>query len=604
MNNAHLKRYLDQYMSMPQTDFAVFITGEWGCGKTFFIDEYAGELKKKKVWKVSLNGASDEGVISSRLIENIIPKPRQNSVRMLGRMLVGAAEKWLKFDLKDFFKQEEIATFAKGLTNNPDLLIFDDFERCPMSPSSRLGVISAFVESGQKVIVVGAENELDKERDEKAYERIREKVVGKTFTVTTNLGEVFSTLVGHGVFKSTEKMLLECKEAIVSTMEFFCNGHQCNLRALKHCFRDFDCFISRIEHRYLESKQFYLDLSKIFISLDYVKQTGALKFEDFVRPGIPVGEQQVPTVFEQILNRLGLDGSSSGNQNHELIFNDDLWRDILWDRPVSNDHINETIQYLKYFHVEEVPEWFKLWHWHDCSDQEAASIVATIFEGIDEGRYKYPGEIMLIFVCLVELSSQGVIKKSSVELISLFKSYMDSLISDNSLIYSGDDDEYWRENDNWMGHLYWRLSDKDVQSQLTKVMDSKLRAVDIKRSERKVSDLVRMLKDRPEKFVSELKHAFKRQPCFNLIDVDTFWNAFINMSNQTKRELTFCLKDRWRDSGVSHVEVKFRDALKEHCDQYLADNKSSEYSPSIANVKFLRDGIKSFPKFDVWHKGE
>lgn len=598
MNNAHLKRYLDQYMSMPQTDFAVFITGEWGCGKTFFIDEYAGELKKKekKVWKVSLNGASDEGVISSRLMENIIPLARQNSVRMLGRMLVGAAGRWLKFDLKDFFKKEEIATFANGFVSNPDLLIFDDFERCPMSPSSRLGVISAFVESGQKVVVVGAENELDQERDEKAYERIREKVIGKTFTVTMNLGEVFPALVGKGVFKSAEKMLLESKETIVSAMEFFCDGHQCNLRALKHCFRDFDCFISRIEHRYMESKQFYLDLSKIFISLDYAKQTGALKFDDFIRPDVPVGEQYAAGVFEQVLNRLGLDGSSRGNQNHELIFNDDLWRDILWDRPVSSDRINEALQYLKYFHVEEVPDWLKLWHWHDYSDQEASSIVATIFEGIEERRYKYPGEIMLIFGCLVELSSQRAIKRSSVELVSLFKNYMDSLTSDNSLIYLGDDDEYWCENDNWKGHLYWRLSDKGVQTQLTKVMEEKLRTVDITRRERKVSDLVRMLKTQPEKFVSELKRFFKRQPCLNLIDVDTFWNAFINMSNQTKRELTFCLKDRWRDSGVSHVEVKFRDVLKEHCDQYLADNNSSEYSPSIANVKFLRDGIKSLPQ--------
>lgn len=595
MSNGHIKRYLDQYMAMSQTDFAVFITGEWGCGKTFFIDEYIDELRKKsaKVWKVSLNGAFDEEVISSRLLENIIPKPRQNSVRMLGRMLVGAAGRWLKFDLKDFFKQEEITTFASGFMSKPDLLIFDDFERCPMPPSSRLGAVSAFVEAGQKVIVVGAENELDQVRNEKAYERIREKVIGKTFTVTTNLGEVFPTLIGKGVFKSAEKMLLESKEAIVSTLDAFCDGHQCNLRALKHCFRDFDCFVSKIENRYMESRQFCLDLSVVFISLDYVKQTGALKFEDFIRPDVPVGEQQTPVVFEEVLHKLGLDGSLNGNQNHELVFNDDLWRDILWDRPVSNDRINEALQYLKYFHVEEIPDWFKLWHWHDYSDNEASSIVATIFEGINEGRYKFPGEIMLIFRCLVELSSQGAVKKSSVELVSMFKNYMDSLISDDSLIYSGDDDEYWRESDNWKGHIYWKLSDKDVLKQLIKAMEEKLRSADVKRRKREVSDLVRMLEAHPDEFVAELKHSFRRKPCFDLIDVDTFWSVFVGMPNQTKRELTFCLKDRWSDSGVFHAEVKFSDALKEHCDQYLGDNQSNEYSPSIANVKFLRDGIKT-----------
>jgi len=591
-------------MAMSQTDFAVFITGEWGCGKTFFIDEYIDELRKKsaKVWKVSLNGASDEEVISSRLLENIIPKQRQNSVRMLGRMLVGAAGRWLKFDLKDFFNHDEIATFASGFTSRPDLLIFDDFERCPMPPSSRLAVVSAFVEAGQKVIVVGAENELDQERNEKAYERIREKVVGKTFTVKTSLSEVFSTLVGKGVFKSVEKILLESKEAIVSTMDAFCDGHQCNLRALKHCFRDFDCFVSKIENRYMESKQFCLDLSMAFISLDYVKQTGALKFEDFIRPDVSAGERKTSVVFEEMLNKLGLDGSWSGNQNHELVFNDDLWRDILWDRPVSNNRINESLQYLKYFHEEEVPDWFKLWHWHDCSDKEAASIVATIFGGIDEGRYKYPGEIMLIFRCLVELSSQGAVKKTSVELVSMFNTYMDSLISDNSLIYSGDDDEYWRESDNWKGYIYWRLSNKDVLMQLLKAMEEKLRSIDVKRREQMVSNLVRMLNDQPDEFVAELKHYFRRRPCFDLIDVDTFWSAFVDMPNQSKREMTFCLRDRWSDSGVFYAEVKFSDALKEHCDQYLADNQSNEYSPSIANVKFLRDGIKTLCQYDVLNK--
>ena len=181
----------------------------------------------------------------------------------------------------------------------------------------------------------------------------------------------------------------------------------------------------------------------------------------------------------------------------------------------------------------------------------------------------------------------------------MFKNYMDSLISDDSLIYSSDDDEYWRESDNWKGHVYWRLSDKDVLMQLIKAMEEKLRSADVKRRKREVSDLVRMLEAHPDEFVAELKHSFRRKPCFDLIDVDTFWSVFVGMPNQTKRELTFCLKDRWSDSGVFHAEVKFSDALKEHCDQYLADSKFKEYSPSIANVKFLLDGMKALPQYDA-----
>ena len=35
--NTQLISYLDEYLQMQTPQFAVMITGKWGCGKTYFI---------------------------------------------------------------------------------------------------------------------------------------------------------------------------------------------------------------------------------------------------------------------------------------------------------------------------------------------------------------------------------------------------------------------------------------------------------------------------------------------------------------------------------------------------------------------------------------
>ena len=42
MNN-RLTSYLNEYLAMPTPQFAVMITGKWGCGKTFYIKNLIGE---------------------------------------------------------------------------------------------------------------------------------------------------------------------------------------------------------------------------------------------------------------------------------------------------------------------------------------------------------------------------------------------------------------------------------------------------------------------------------------------------------------------------------------------------------------------------------
>jgi len=48
-DNTQLTAYLNEYIKMSRPQFAVMITGKWGCGKTYYIDGLIKQWKKAKV---------------------------------------------------------------------------------------------------------------------------------------------------------------------------------------------------------------------------------------------------------------------------------------------------------------------------------------------------------------------------------------------------------------------------------------------------------------------------------------------------------------------------------------------------------------------------
>ena len=43
--NENIKKFLDGYMKNADPQYAVMLTGHWGCGKTFFINHWLEDLK-------------------------------------------------------------------------------------------------------------------------------------------------------------------------------------------------------------------------------------------------------------------------------------------------------------------------------------------------------------------------------------------------------------------------------------------------------------------------------------------------------------------------------------------------------------------------------
>jgi len=262
--NDTIASYLDQYLKMPQTDFAVFLNGAWGSGKTFFLNQYLADrygkskdcAKDKKFWRVSLNGLSTEESVGLHLLGNLLPHGNSLPAIIGARLSNWLLKRFFDFDLKTMFNGNEVSRYLSGKGVKPELIIFDDFERSVLSPERVLAFISSLVENGSKVVIIGAEKEIRGDVEQNTpYCRIREKVVGKTFDIECDLERVFQDLVGKDVFPNAEKPLLAAQGVLITLIKKYDTGvRQSNLRALKHAFRDFDYF--KLRRRGLSPRQF------------------------------------------------------------------------------------------------------------------------------------------------------------------------------------------------------------------------------------------------------------------------------------------------------------------------------------------------------------
>ena len=117
---------------MPQTDFAVFLNGAWGSGKTFFVNQYLAArygkskdcAKDKKFWRVSLNGLSTEESVGLHLLGNLLPHGNSLPAIIGARLSNGLLKRF--FDYRDTPERRVLSLEKDGILCLP-VLGFDSY---------------------------------------------------------------------------------------------------------------------------------------------------------------------------------------------------------------------------------------------------------------------------------------------------------------------------------------------------------------------------------------------------------------------------------------------------------------------------------------------
>lgn len=172
------------YVDETLYNYAVMIDGEWGCGKTYFIQKRLyKELEKhenkhgqsdhdyqqRKIIYVSLYGVKSIEEVTKQLFmealvakagkgKGMIKKGTEAISSMLPVMFDILKNKGIELDVNNITEATE-----KLIPIKNSILIFDDLERCDCPTNEILGYINSFVEhENMKVIIVANQKEIGK----------------------------------------------------------------------------------------------------------------------------------------------------------------------------------------------------------------------------------------------------------------------------------------------------------------------------------------------------------------------------------------------------------------------------------------------------------
>jgi hypothetical protein len=261
------------------------LKGKWGCGKTWFIKKYCEKLKKngQNYLYVSLYGITSYSEIENHFFQQLHPVLSSKGMALAGKILKGLIKTSIKIDLDGDNKPDasvnsqipdiNLSEHFKSADGN--ILIFDDLERCGIKKQDILGYINYFVEhQGFKVLIVANEDDIiSKDKSETLYVNIKEKLIGKTFEIISDIDEVLDNLSKLIENDATKKEIVDNIRIIKET--YLASGYQ-NLRHLKQSLWDFERLFSVLPPDITSNKEFSKDLLQVFLAYSFEIKSGSI----------------------------------------------------------------------------------------------------------------------------------------------------------------------------------------------------------------------------------------------------------------------------------------------------------------------------------------
>ena len=248
----NIKKEIEYYIENINLSGALLLSGEWGCGKTFLINELKEHFNESgyQIISISLFGLKSIEDMEKQIKQNILSittigkESKHNSNKNRFKEIASTLSQYsktakaintvLSINILDFVKIEK-SIKCQG-SQRELILVLDDFERTEISIIELLGVINDFCENKKiKVIVVADEEKI---QDVK-YNEFKEKVIFNTYKLVPNSREVLSNIIAN--YETTENKYKSFLENHISTIyQVFNESKTSNFRSLKAILVNFE----------------------------------------------------------------------------------------------------------------------------------------------------------------------------------------------------------------------------------------------------------------------------------------------------------------------------------------------------------------------------
>lgn len=623
--NLHIEEYLKYYYSFDQEPgYAVLLKGKWGTGKTWFINETLKSLTKQngKYLYVSLYGVTSFEEIEDEFFKQLHPLLSSKSMALTGKIAKGLLKATLKIDLDGDGKADGSVSAQAPELNLPDyltntsgfIIVFDDLERASIDLESLLGYINHFVEhQGYKVIVVANEEEIlahQEQRDDfkLAYRRIKEKLVGKTFEINPDLRGALVNFISE--VKDTDAQAL-FNNNINLISEIYENSQYQNLRHLKQALWDFERFLSFVSSDASSKDGLLEHLLKIFLILSIEIKSGCILPKDISKFK---GEY-----FSSLLDRDSKKKEETPYQRvskkyknvslRDLLIEESAWVDFFDKGCCAEERVQESLEKSEYYRTENTPDWVRLWHSMDLSDDEFSTAFESVEKDFSDMRFPELGVVRHVVGIFLWLSKIGLMKKTGREIIEFSFSYINHLKETGNLNSEVSNRPRFREHESW-GGLGFHEKESDEFKELNKYIEGLSEQAVIEDYPTAGDELILLINEDPDLFYRKVvlsndsENIYYEIPIFQYTDSEKFVEAFVKAIPNSRNTICYAFSKRYKfDNFKASLlpELEWlRDVIKllEEKRQ-LFDGKISGYQLQSYINSYFRPAAEALEKFEA-----
>lgn len=615
MHNTYIKDYIEYYLSLKtEPQYAIMLKGAWGSGKTWFIERVLEEYKQKhsefKFLKVSLYGVNSIEQIEDEFYRQLHPILSNKALIFGANVLKNTLKATFKIDFNGDNKSDvdvnaSVPTInLSDFSREPDgfVLVFDDIERAGIDLPILFGYINHFVEvNGYKAILVANEEEIinrekrinnDDEKSSSEYIRTKEKLVGKTFEVTSDLPSACNVFLG--VISSLHVANI-FKEDMQTIEHLYVSAKYNNLRHLRQFFLDVQRIISLLGDKYVSNddfmKVFFQQL--LIFSMEY--RGGNLNYEDFnsignVNYSMFLDKGRTKTKYDMIVEKY------SSPVLTETLLDGAYWRELICDGKVTHDLLAQ-LDITRFFRSTDAQAWEYLWNYRELNETMLNEQYAIAKDNLFSGKITSLGELLMTASILLALAKEGLTTDAVDDIINETKHHID--IYYNGLGPEDIHQEYAQRHYNEL--MAWRgFGFLDRDSDEFKLIIEHIKIAQKKRFYESIPEFALKFSDELQRgnlsFVSELCHSNNRQlnlhnvPFLHLVSPEVFIESYRKLDPIIMRKLAFSLRDRYSDRDARTrltEEYNWLISLKEIAVDFTQNAANNSFQ--VFHVKFFID---------------
>lgn len=583
--NYYIVKYLDHYLDLLESNFAILLKGPWGCGKTWFIKDYIDKKNKQLISSkkiicsntfiyVSLYGVKNIVDIDKRLFLAMNPFFDRKGAKMVGHLLTGAAGIWNLDKLtKKMVGPEVMNMISECRGFDTKILVFDDLERCTIPLRELTGYINSFVEHQQMhVILVANEEKINKNNNESEVQNdwYHEKIIGKRLSIEANFEQVFDSIVQDIKNKNYKDFLTNRKELI---HHLFTKSDSENLRLLKRIISEFKWFYDNIEEiNELERKKncrnkVSEELIKIFFALFFDINLKRLKAPEEINifwndPDeliqqysiLDMDDENESDKLKQTLKRYEEDTSliniiDLANKSMFLYFNGSIPSQEFFNFEIRKSSLYTQMQV-------DSPSRLLTERIRNFEDDELDKEIDPLLNLIKEGLLKHPGDILLSLSRIILIKKWGIRNISNDEVIQLFKSCIDISSLDNEYFLFWNEQRHHR--DVWRGFAI-EFQDDPVFQEINKYLIEVCNQKTEEFLKEKGQDIPNQIKKDSTAIYKELEeddisgHGLYKKPIFKYVNITDLIAIVKSINNKQKLDFHWFVLRRL-DKG--HIYLK------------------------------------------------